>query len=355
MTLMHRALTKAYRRRVTGEPAAPPARDEGVTRGWLPVLRTPPGKEPVAPIAADTATTEKNPAAPAVPETSITAETSSGQKLRVDIPAREGAAPAVKSHSVDRQTAEETTDEKSHGLKIRATNAARTTISWRWPDICSGLEKSSAGPQLRHLADTLRRWSVERGLKSIALTGHGRGAGRTSILLTLARFLVGYETARVSLVDLDWKHPALAADLGMVPETGLWEFACGTGDPAGMPIQLLPDRLSAWPLLRAVSHGELSLSRLKRLREALRACREENDVVLVDVGAWEAIHPPLLFGPPLVDGLIGVCRHAAHETEMLTEEHFRHSGVEWLGVIETFVPEEVRPAAAHHRSHRGSV
>ncbi|HTI51552.1 MAG TPA: hypothetical protein VL475_11395, partial [Planctomycetaceae bacterium] len=167
MTLIDRALTKAYSQRSAATPQAEELpRSAPLKRGWVAKLR-PPARE-TGPLRqplqnGGIAVQSRLPAAP--PKTNVEPISVPDQTL----------APAARQFvRVDAK----------HSQRIEEFAVAPPpAVGWAWPPICEQLLSSAAGPGIRGLASLLREMLVERGQRSLALTGPRRGAGRTSLAL----------------------------------------------------------------------------------------------------------------------------------------------------------------------------
>jgi Mrp family chromosome partitioning ATPase len=380
MTIINRALTKAYQRRSDAAPGnAGDERVESVS-GWAPRLR-----DPLRPIPAAAPKTAAPPAIPitrdetAVPEATSDAQTAT---VRVDLAhviLGHGVAKpqaAVIAASVEEPPAVATEQDDVAGDTAPIGTGAGATVRvdpghvvakpqaladaepaepgtaagteqiaidaaprWSWPAIVSKLLDCSAGAELRRLAASLKHLAVTRRLACLALSGPGRGTGRTSLVLTLAHILAETQSCRVAIVDADFGHPEAADLLSLRPRRGLWEAACDKVTAASAVMPLVAGKLSVVPLVERIAPGAIDRTKIAALQSFLRSLRRDNDLVLVDAGPWEALVPPVVFESRAVDALLCVARGDAGE-ERLDDAHYRQPGVEWLGMIETFVPPE---------------
>ena len=387
MTIINRALTKAYQRRSGSAPGYAREERSASVSGWAPKLR-----EPLRPLPAPAQKAAEPPPNPTTPDESAASGAASGAhsgaELRVD-PVRvdlghvilgQGVAklhapviappatePATDSTTPDdtpadaapsgtfagaavrldpgdviakrRATAEaqpaESAPVASPGQITADTGAADAAPRWSWPPIVAKLLDCSAGAELRKLAASLKHLAATRRLACLALSGPGRAAGRTSLVLTLAHILAETLSCRVAIVDADFGHPDAADLLSLRPSRGLWEAACEKGTAASAAMPLVAGRLSVVPLLERVAPEAIDRTKIAALQSFLRSLRRDNDLVLVDAGPWEALVPPLVFESRAVDALLCVARHDAGE-DRLDDEHYQQPGVEWLGMIETF-------------------
>src|SRR5262249_20440622 len=119
---------------------------------------------------------------------------------------------------------------------------------WRWPAICGKLLESPAGAAFRGLASLLLETLEERGERTLAVTGSGPAAGRTSLVLTLAQLLSEDPAYRLLLIDLDVERPAVAEHLGIEPQFDLLDTLDGQVPAEHSLIPLLPDRLALFAL-----------------------------------------------------------------------------------------------------------
>jgi len=80
----------------------------------------------------------------------------------------------------------------------------------------------------RHLALKVRAELERRSLRCVAITGPLRSEGKTTVACNLALALASISRGReVALVDLDLRHPCVAADLGIPVSVGVEEALLG--------------------------------------------------------------------------------------------------------------------------------
>jgi Mrp family chromosome partitioning ATPase len=213
-------------------------------------------------------------------------------------------------------------------------------VVWAWPAICDRLLKSSAGPGIRGLSSLLCEMLAERRKRSLAFTGPGRGAGRTALLLTVARLLSEERALRVLVIDLDFGNPQIATLLGIVPEQDLWQAACRNVAAAVPLVTLVPDRLSLAPLRDRVSMTEVTADRAAALRALMQRWRNEFDLVLVDGGPWELFGSLVIRETSTVEACVCVSHAGRNAPGANDGERYRQAGMDFLGFIETFAPPE---------------
>jgi Mrp family chromosome partitioning ATPase len=211
---------------------------------------------------------------------------------------------------------------------------------WSWPPLSDRLLlKAEAG--FRNLAAQLRAGSAKGVVKSIAFTSPGRREGRTSVVLTLARIL-GEMGTRVLVVEADFEHPDLAAQLGLIPSAGLWETVSGQAALEPTLERLTRGGISWLPLTAPVSPAELQRG-LAHFQYLLRTLREQHDLLLVDAGPAStnpAASPGRAWQRGCIDAVITVSSRQKSEPAADLEagaRHWRQTGIASLGIIETFV------------------
>jgi Mrp family chromosome partitioning ATPase len=363
MTIINRALHKAYKRRSDVETApALEARSQPVT-GWASKVRDPirpipapekasPAMNPVPPEVAPSAIAHVltgtgpvvAPAPAALPASQVlpggtTVRFDSGHRsakpqVAVEVPATKmKVAAASKIDEGGKSAGAATAGEKAASDRVAAQNAPR----WSWPPIVGKLLDCAAGAELRKLAGSLKQLAGTRNLACVALSGPGRSTGRTSLVLTLAHILAETQFCRLAIVDADFGHPDAAQMLSLQPRQGLWEAASGSAAGAAPTTVLLPGKLAIVPLVERIASEGIDRKKFAGVQTFLRSLRREYDLVLVDAGPWEALIPPLVFESRAVDAFLCVARSGWSE-ERLDDDHFRQPGIEWLGMIETFAP-----------------
>jgi Mrp family chromosome partitioning ATPase len=386
MTIINRALHKAYQRR-TDSQAAPPleARSPSVT-GWASKVRDPirpiPAPDRASSPQATTATQSEAPPAPAIAQVlsgkgpvvvpapaavrapqalsgGTTVRFDSGHlrakpQAQAEAPAAETMSSAAGETDAGRKSAgDATVAEKAATGKIAAgTVAAQNSPRWSWPPIVGKLLDCPAGVELRKLAGSLKQLANTRNLSCVALSGPGRSTGRTSLVLTLAHILAETQFCRVAIVDADFGHPDAAQVLSLSPRQGLWEAASRKEAGASSATVLIPEKLAIVPLVDRIGAEGVDRKKIAGIQSYLRALRREYDLVLVDAGPWEALVPPLVFESRAVDAFLCVARCGWCD-ERLDDDLFRQPGIEWLGMIETFSPARaVAPLATTTASSR---
>jgi Mrp family chromosome partitioning ATPase len=177
--------------------------------------------------------------------------------------------------------------------------------------------------------------------KVLAVTGCGRGEGRTTFLLALARRLAG-AGSRVAVVDADFGNGQLARQLGLSVRVGLEDVLLGDLSVEEVLVESLEDRIALLPL-RSPAAGQGSPDKL-RLAVALGILREKYDAVLVDAGpSADAPRESVLAQGTGVAAAL-VIRDARNTTDAQLDQAHAHldaAGIELLGIIETFAREAV--------------
>ena len=366
MTIINRALHKAYKRRSDAEtaPGLEP-RSQSVT-GWASKVRDPirpiPAPDQTISLPATNAVPPEVPLAPAVTEVLtgigpvITPAPAVGPASRVlldgmtvrfdaghsrakpqpamEVPAAKAkVAGAGKIDEGGKSAGAATGSEKGASDAV----AAQITPRWSWPPIVGKLLDCPAGAELRKLAGSLKQLAGTRNLACVALSGPGRSTGRTSLVLTLAHILAETQFCRVAIVDADFGHPDAAQVLSLRPRQGLWEAASQNAGGAAAATVLIPGKLVIVPLVERIATESIDRKKIASVQTFLRSLRREYDLVLVDAGPWEALVPPLVFESRAVDAVLCVARCGWCD-ERLDDDHFRQPGIEWLGMIETFAP-----------------
>jgi Mrp family chromosome partitioning ATPase len=335
MTTLNRALHKAYKRRAESEPAPEMKRPASATvSGWASKLREPirPLKSPLSELPVSQPPASQLPASqPSISQppvdplpAAINAVLSGGTKIRIDAghSPTDSAVPTPLKPTVALQPAE-----------VQAAPAE----PWSWPPIVQLLLTCPAASELRDLAVQLRDLASGNDQRCLAFSGPGRKVGRTSLVLTLASVLIADKTTRVAIVDADFSHPDAAQLISLHPALGLEEAIDNPVAADGVVTTLIAGRLAIVPLTKPIAAAAIDHRRLGTLQTFLRSLRREYDLVLIDAGPSDAEHPPLVLECRAVDAMICVCRENSSQDGSADEKNFRQPGVEWLGVIETFV------------------
>lgn len=365
MTILNRALNKAYQRRSNVDSASALEKRPPADSGWAAKLREP--MRPIRPVedTAETLPTElaRSDESLTLPVThggqsplSAPAVSATAAPVRVDRPHTPAAAPAALESSRLPLPVQAVWSEgagqilapvEPRQIESRPSAEEEASISqkaetWSWPSIVQKLLTCSASAEIRKLAARLKHLASERSLVCLALTGPGRASGRTSLVLTLAHAMTDMPATRVAIVDADFGHPEMAQSLSLQSRAGLWDVACESKGAVAAITTLIPERLSIVPLVEPVSFTSIDRKKIGAMQKFLRSLRREYDVVLVDAGPWESLVPPLVFECRAIDAFLSVCRRGGdaeeRNNEQLGEDAYQQPGVEWLGRIETFTP-----------------
>ena len=223
---------------------------------------------------------------------------------------------------------------------------------WTWPAITERL-LAEAGEGFLRLADRLRHGSLERNISSVAFRGTGRQIGRSTVLLTLARAMQESQPDEaLLLIDADISSADLASSVGLSPTRGLWEVLQSDIPPESV-LQIGPGgRLALLPLCGPVTPAELETVGPEGLLPLITELREQFPLILIDAGPVDSLPwsrlSPLLWNCAGIDTLVHVQRAGLQDTDILQHERLlcRETGMEFLGVIDTFTTTHVAPTAS---------
>jgi capsular exopolysaccharide synthesis family protein len=174
---------------------------------------------------------------------------------------------------------------------------------------------------VRLAIETLRH---ERGTRVVAVSSPGRGEGKTITAINLAGALAQSRDARVVLLEVDLRHPAMARYLGLGARRGLSSYLVDPAmsdeailvHPAGVAFAVVPAGVAS-----SMPYELLKSPRMARLLAALRS---RFDYVVVDT-------PPVLPFPDVgilrdaVDGFVVVVRANRTPRELL------HDAIDVIG------------------------
>ena len=312
---------------IAGEELAAPL---VIEQGWM-ELR-PAAPETAAEVAAPPTPEAKTPEAKVAPTESLP-ETRSEARSEAAISARPPVAQQTKTLASPPETP--SAKPASFAAKPAPAPAPKTFHpAWEvdrltWPEACDRLARGDAfGP----LAKTVME-SARRGKKVIAITGLGRGEGRTTLALCLAR-RVAKEGINVALLDADFERPHLGRRVGIDMENG-WDDVLTDGQPlAEAAVSSLEDNLTILPL----GHRAAALVSA-HTAAALQQASAAFDVVLVDMGPVndeETADPAGDGASPVAALVVADCRIATDESTSKAIERLHAAGIETLGVVETF-------------------
>lgn len=182
--------------------------------------------------------------------------------------------------------------------------------------LVSLLEPTSlAAEQYRAIRLHIENLRRERGLRLVAISSPGRGDGKTLSAINLAGALAQAPDARVALVEVDVRHPAVARALGLAPGPGLSSFLLDHAVPVDAVVERPAGIGFAVVVAGPPSAIPYELLKSPRLASLFAALRERFDFIVVDT-------PPVLPFPDVgilrdqVDGFVLVVRanHTPRET-----------------------------------------
>lgn len=217
-------------------------------------------------------------------------------------------------------------------------------LAWAWPAVVDQLLTGSAGNAVRHLAEQLKHLGISRDLRSIAVCGPGRGAGRTSLTLAVAKVLTTELVTRVTLVDADFGHADVARAVALQPATGLWTPTNDQPPAPSVVKQLVPGTLSLVPVVDVATAEFLTGRLIGTIHAFWRTLKQNCDLLLIDAGPWDSPSTPFLIDSRAIDACVGVCRFQTPQGAWPGNEQLRQPGIEWLGIVETFVPPSQLPS-----------
>ena len=205
-----------------------------------------------------------------------------------------------------------------------------------WPSGCTRLS-TAAEDQLDHLADGLTA-GLSEGRKVVGLGSCRQGEGCTTLLLCAARRLAE-RGLTVAMVDADFDHPELAGRLGLLPESGWEEVLAGRLPLAEAVVESVQDRIVLLPWLGPVSSEGCPTADPAARGATLNALREHYDLVLIDLGAFDAGSPAVRVDGRWIDAVVLV--HDVRSTPQAELNRARArleaAGIDALSVAENFV------------------
>ena len=186
---------------------------------------------------------------------------------------------------------------------------------------------SQAGEKLQQAAAA--------GLKTLAITGIGRGEGRTTLAICLAR-AAAKSGMRVGLLDCDFANPTLALQLGLEIDQGWEQAALGKISLPEIAIRSVEEGITLFPL--CATNGSPALQLLeKRTVQTLRQAASYVDLLILDFGPWRepklAREVQLPFDAAIV---VRDCRQRSLEEVQPTAKMLQDAGVEAVGIAENF-------------------
>jgi len=222
--------------------------------------------------------------------------------------------------------------------EVATETAEETTAFWEvdryyYPTICDRLLReydyfSQAGEKLKQAAAA--------GLKVLGVTGAGRGEGRTTLAICLAR-AASQAGLKVSLVDCDFQRPLLAQTMGIEVSEGWQSVANGKLALAEVAVRSIDDGITLLPLTSDATLANCSFSD-DRVARVLTEAKAKHDVIILDLGPLD---PPVVASPTPLDAAIVVWdgrRRQLDEVQTIARA-LHAAGVEAVGIAENFAHE----------------
>jgi Mrp family chromosome partitioning ATPase len=186
-----------------------------------------------------------------------------------------------------------------------------------------------------HAGDKLKQ-AAQAGLKVLGITGVGRDEGRSTLAICLAR-AAARSGLKVVLIDCDFQRPRLAQHIGLDVATGWESVALDAVALAEVAIRSLEDGVTLLPLLDEAKTNTLSLTD-DRVAKILAQARQNNDVVILDIGPLDAAAAHHASAATPLDAAIVVWdrrRRKLEEAEAVAKS-LSAAGVEAVGIAENF-------------------
>jgi Mrp family chromosome partitioning ATPase len=251
-----------------------------------------------------------------------------------EAPAAQTAEPAVEDSTVP----EAPPAPASEPLPSAALTPAWEVDRIVWPIMADQL-LSDIGDQLQAAISVFRR---SPAAPMVAISGHQREEGRTTLAICLAR-KAAEAGLRVALVDADFTAPSLAQELSLDTMSG-WDGVLQFGTLLNeAAIASIDDQLTIVPLEKPLTL-QVVTDHIEQLEQALAQLVASFDLVLLDAGpvgellvegSWLA---RLATKPALM--LAHDMRDASLLEIQQTIELSQAMGVEVVGVAQTFASEE---------------
>jgi Mrp family chromosome partitioning ATPase len=155
---------------------------------------------------------------------------------------------------------------------------------------------SSGGPvteELRRLRAKIRALGTERGLRCLGITSAVVGEGKTTVALGLASVMAQEHGARILLLELDLRRPAVEDALGLPRLPGLAEWLDSGGSTISMR-RIMPAGFHLLPAGRSSDGRHAEMLGSERMKRLLASARSSYDFIVADC-------PPVM---PVADTII---------------------------------------------------
>lgn len=193
------------------------------------------------------------------------------------------------------------------------------------------------------------RAACREGLRVLTITSSGRGEGRTTVSICLAR-AVAASGIRVAILDADLDNPDLAAQLGLDVTCGWDEVVLGRLPLDEVAVHSIRDRITVIPLLRSPGIKEFELND-RRVTELIRMAAEQFDLLLIDMGPLGTADRRMFESGENCPSDAAIIVHdlgaKPAEPAPTIGARLRAAGFKSVGIVENFVPREL---ALSHQS-----
>jgi Mrp family chromosome partitioning ATPase len=227
--------------------------------------------------------------------------------------------------------------DESPPKSIQGFQAVWEVDGFTWPEPIERLE-GRANKGLQEAGRSMRR-ACKDGLRIVGVTGTGRGQGRSTVALQLAK-TASQHGMRVILIDADVDRPVLADRLGVEVTRG-WLDALSDRLPLEeVAVYSVAEDLTLLPLV-ANGAGAVQLREATALiPEAFAMLARNHDLVIVDCGDIGALGN--LFHDqkrqPLQSAMLVTDQRATRGDEFIAGiARLKRLGIRQLGIIENFV------------------
>lgn len=205
---------------------------------------------------------------------------------------------------------------------------------WNWPEICEQLDQHS-GDGFKQLAKQLQL-TAQQGKRVLAFVSPSRNSGRTTILMTLARILARDPHTEALLIDLDRRHPEIAALVKYEAKRGVKDILENPGLIGSVIAPMTPGKISLMPLTESISDTEW-IKYSGNIAPLITQAKRAYDMVLIDAGVFPVgtrLSDCWLKG--CVDAVVTVSRQVTTSGRQNLVLDWKQIGIESLGFIETF-------------------
>ncbi|MGH4052953.1 MAG: CpsD/CapB family tyrosine-protein kinase [Clostridium sp.] len=210
--------------------------------------------------------------------------------------------------------------------------------------------KSRTAEAFRTLRTNIQFSSLDKVVKSIAVTSSGSGEGKSTVMSNLA-ITMAESGMKVILVDCDLRKPSVHKKMGITNSTGLTNVLVQGVSKDDCLVKTDINNLSVLTS-GPVPPNPAELLGSKKMRDFIEDLKKEYDLILIDAPPVLAVTDAQILST-IVDGVIFVASYGEAQKNALVDAKnlIEKVGGKILGIVFNKVPEAV--SGYHGKYYKG--